>query len=108
MTGSRAYRGEPCMGGQLVYTPDGDVLDKYLHAIERADRYYHTDNPPKDPVSDAGRTRPSILGRFPAVNEVYRSEAIGDLSVLSVRQLPSAPDGAGECERTEHRDAARP
>ncbi len=24
------------MGGQLVYTPDGDVLDKYLHVLRRA------------------------------------------------------------------------
>jgi len=36
MTGGRAYRGERCMGGQLVYTPDGDVLDKHLHVLRRA------------------------------------------------------------------------
>ena len=36
MTGSRAYRGKRCMGGQLVYTPDGDVLDKHLHVLRRA------------------------------------------------------------------------
>lgn len=36
MTGSRAYRGERCMGGQLVYTPDGDVLDKHLNVLRRA------------------------------------------------------------------------
>ena len=36
MTGSRAYRGERCMGGQPVYTPDGDVLDKHLHVLRRA------------------------------------------------------------------------
>ena len=36
MTGGRAYLGERCMGGQLVYTPDGDVLDKHLHVLRRA------------------------------------------------------------------------
>ena len=36
MTGGRAYRGKRCMGGQLVYTPDGDVLDKHLHVLRRA------------------------------------------------------------------------
>jgi len=36
MTAGRAYRGERCMGGQLVYTPDGDVLDKHLHVLRRA------------------------------------------------------------------------
>ena len=36
MIAGRAYRGERCMGGQLVYTPDGDVLDKHLHVLRRA------------------------------------------------------------------------
>lgn len=36
MIAGRAYRGERCMGGQLVYTPDGDVLDKHLHVLCRA------------------------------------------------------------------------
>ena len=36
MTGGRAYRGERCLGGQLVYTPDGDVLDKHLHVLRRS------------------------------------------------------------------------
>ena len=36
MAGGRAYRGERCLGGQLVYTPDGDVLDKHLHVLRRA------------------------------------------------------------------------
>jgi len=36
MTAGRAYRGERCMDGQLVYTPDGDVLDTYLHVLRRA------------------------------------------------------------------------
>jgi len=36
MTADRAYRGERRMGGQLVYTPDGDVLDKHLHVLRRA------------------------------------------------------------------------
>jgi len=36
MTAGRAYRGERCMGGQLVYTPDGDVLDKHLYVLRRA------------------------------------------------------------------------
>jgi len=36
MTAGRAYRGERCMGGQLVYTPNGDVLDKHLHVLRRA------------------------------------------------------------------------
>ena len=36
MTAGRAYRGERCLGGQLVYTPDGDVLDKHLHVLHRA------------------------------------------------------------------------
>nr|WP_318655308.1 DUF6166 domain-containing protein [Halobacterium salinarum] len=29
------YRGERCMGGQLVYTPDGDLLDRHLHVLRR-------------------------------------------------------------------------
>ena len=36
MTAGRAYRGERRMGGQLVYTPDDDVLDKHLHVLRRA------------------------------------------------------------------------
>ena len=36
MTAGRAYRGERCMGGQLVYRPGGDVLDKHLHVLRRA------------------------------------------------------------------------
>jgi hypothetical protein len=29
------------MGGQLVYTPDGDVLDKHLHVLRRAPDGFH-------------------------------------------------------------------
>ena len=36
MIAGRAYRGERCMSGQLVYTPDEDVLDKHLHVLRRA------------------------------------------------------------------------
>ena len=36
MIAGRTYRGERCMGGQLVYTPDGDVLDKHLDVLRRA------------------------------------------------------------------------
>ena len=36
MTAGRAYCGERCMGGQLVYRPDSDVLDKHLHVLRRA------------------------------------------------------------------------
>ena len=52
--------------------------------------------------------RSSSSGRLPTVNEVCRPEVIGDLSVVSVEQLPAAPDGAGECERAQYRNAARP
>jgi len=41
MTAGRAYRGKRCMGGQLVYTPDGDVLDKHLHVLRRAPDGFH-------------------------------------------------------------------
>lgn len=36
MIAKRAYRGERCMGGQLVYTPEGEVLDKHLHVLRRS------------------------------------------------------------------------
>ena len=102
------------MGGQLVYTPDGDILDKHLHVLRRAPGGFdwgpeadeaRIDQPAIALIADSTTKKHIALDHYKEFAEFLREELEGDewrLPTSTSRPIP-IPETSMSLMRRRHR-----